>query len=130
MNVTEGIYMLKILLFILFIINQAHAQDNNTGDDTGNSGGAAGNDSLGGSEPGDGTTSGNGGSGSNVNITYGEPLYKDEFKEPSAWLRICQPGAYTPEKYIGAVTTGKDECPAGYWFKDSIKVGCACGHGV
>lgn len=50
-----------------------------------------------------------------------------EFKGPSAWLRICKPGA---GNYIGVTSTGKGECPAGYWLKESMKIGCVCGHGV
>ncbi|CAL8074666.1 unnamed protein product [Orchesella dallaii] len=53
-----------------------------------------------------------------------EPL-KAEYVSPSGWLRICQ-----GKEYIGVVSTTNDECPAGYWFKEPLKVGCACGHGV
>ncbi len=72
---------------------------------------------------GNGTTPGPG----TANGTSGGSVAKDEFKGPAAWLRICE----GPGKYIGAVSAAsKDSCSSGYWFKKSMKVGCACGHGV
>lgn len=101
----KGAFNQKPIFILIFsVIVQVKCKDaNSTSPDNGNS------------------TSGNNGGGS------GGASAKDEFKGPAAWLRICE----GPGKYIGAVSAAsKDSCSSGYWFKKSMKVGCACGHGV
>ncbi len=41
------------------------------------------------------------------------------------WIRLCGLGG---NSNLGVGIA--DKCSSGYWFKNPVKIGCACGHGV
>jgi hypothetical protein len=50
----------------------------------------------------------------------------NEFSDQRAWIRLCKSGG--GENILGVEAGSR--CSSGFWFKDPLKVSCACGHGV
>lgn len=63
-----------------------------------------------------------------VNLSLVKATYTNisEHSGNVGWIRLCTSGG--GDNILGVVTA--DKCSSGYWFKDPVKIGCACGHGV